>query len=439
MVSQKSGHLRRVLGVGFGLAVSVGGTIGVGILRTPGLVAEQLHAPLAILLLWGAGGIYTLLGASCLTELGVMLPQAGGFYVYARRAFGSITGFAVGWTDWVMYCTVLGYLSIAIAEFIGALGLAPRGIVRFLAVLILVSIVGLQWLGIRISSQFQEVTTSLKCVAFLVLIAACLLVATSGHVSARMPSAMTLSGLMVALQAIVITYAGWQSPLYFIEEDRDPTRNLPRTMIGGVLSVIAIYLLVNVALLKVLPMTELAGATLPAADAARVIAGTHGRNLIILLSVISLVPLLNAVAMMGTRVIFAMGRDQLFWSRTSSVNPGGTPDIAMLLTAAVAVGLIATGTFQRLIAMTSFFLAINYSLCCLALVVLRHREPDLRRPYRTWGYPWSVWVVMVGAVLFLVAMLVGDILNGLAAVGLVAVGLIARALFTRAAAAGEQV
>jgi APA family basic amino acid/polyamine antiporter len=206
-----------------------------------------------------------------------------------------------------------------------------------------------------------------------------------------------------------------------------------------VLSVIAIYLLVNVALLKVLPMTELAGATLPAADAARVIAGTHGRNLIILLSVISLVPLLNAVAMIGTRVIFAMGRDQLFWSRTSSVNPGGTPDIATLLTAAVAVGLIATGTFQRLIAMTSFFLAINYSLCCLALVVLRHREPELRRPYRAWGYPWSVWVVMVGAVLFLVAMLVGDILNGLAAVGLVAVGLIARALFTRAAAAGEQV
>jgi basic amino acid/polyamine antiporter, APA family len=439
MVSQKSGHLRRVLGVGFGLAVSVGGTIGVGILRSPGLVAEQLHAPLAILFLWGAGGIYTLLGASCLTELGVMLPRAGGFYVYARRAFGNTTGFAVGWTDWVMYCSVLGYLSIAIAEFIGALGLAPGGIVRFLAVLILVSIVGLQWLGIRISSQFQEVTTSLKCVAFLVLIAACLLVATSGYVSARMPSPMTLSGLMVALQAIVITYAGWQSPLYFIEEDRDPTRNLPRTMIGGVLSVIAIYLLVNVALLKVLPMTELAGATLPAADAARVIAGTHGRNLIILLSVISLVPLLNAVAMMGTRVIFAMGRDRLFWSRTSSVNPGGTPDIATLLTAAVAVGLIATGTFQRLIAMTSFFLAINYSLCCLALVVLRHREPELRRPYRAWGYPWSVWVVMVGAVLFLVAMLVGDIFNGLAAVGLLAVGLIARALFTRGATAGEQV
>jgi basic amino acid/polyamine antiporter, APA family len=233
------------------------------------------------------------------------------------------------------------------------------------------------------------------------------------------------------LQAIVITYAGWQSPLYFIEEDRDPARNLPRTMIGGVLSVIGIYLLVNIALLKILPMSELSGATLPAADAARVIAGANGRNLIILLSVVSLVPLLNAITMMGTRVIFGMGRDQLFWSRTSTVNAGGTPDTATLLTAAVAVALIATGTFQRLIAMTSFFLAANYSLCCVALLVLRRREPDLPRPYRAWGYPWSIWLVATGSVIFLLGMLAGDMFNGLAALGLLAIGLIGRALFTR--------
>jgi basic amino acid/polyamine antiporter, APA family len=431
MMSEMSGQLRRVLGVGFGLSVSIGGTIGVGILRTPGLVAEQLHLPLVIVLLWVAGGIYTLLGASCLTELGLMLPRAGGFYVYVRRAFGDTAGFAVGWTDWLMYCSVLGYLSIAIAEFIAALGLIPADAIRFVSILILVSIVALQWLGIRISGLFQEVTTSLKCVAFLVLVTACLLVSADRHPSARIASSMTFSGFVVALQAIVITYAGWQSPLYFIEEDRDPARDLPRTMIGGVLSVIGIYLLVNIALLKVLPMSELSSATLPAADAARVIVGTHGRNLITVLSVLSLVPLLNAVMMMGTRVIFAMGRDQLFWSRTSTVNAHGTPDTATLLTAAVAVVLIATGTFQHLIAMTSFFLAANYSLCCVALVVLRRREPDLPRPYQAWGYPWSVWLVTAGSVIFLVGMLVGDVFNGLAALVLLAVGLIGRVLLGR--------
>jgi basic amino acid/polyamine antiporter, APA family len=433
MKSETSGQLRRVLGVGFGLAVSIGGTIGVGILRTPGLVAEQLHAPLAIVLLWVAGGIYTLLGASCLTELGLMLPRAGGFYVYVRRALGDTAGFAVGWTDWLMYCSVLGYLSIAIAEFIAALGLIPGGAIRFAAVLILLSIVALQWLGIRVSSQFQEVTTSLKCIAFLVLVSACLLVPAGEYASKPISASVTFSGLTVALQAIIITYGGWQSPLYFTEEDRDPARNLPRAMIGGVLSVIVIYALVNIALLKVLPMSELSGATLPAADAARVIAGAHGRNLIMLLSVISLVPLLNAITMMGTRVIFAMGRDELFWSRTSTVNRGGTPDVATLLTAAVAVGLIATGTFQRLIAMTSFFLAANYSLCCLALVVLRHREPELPRPYQAWGYPWSVWLVTAVSLIFLVGMLAGDLLNGLASIGLLAFGLFGRAVLTRIA------
>jgi APA family basic amino acid/polyamine antiporter len=360
-----------------------------------------------------------------------MLPQAGGFYVYVRRAFGNTAGFAVGWTDWVMYCSVLGYLSIAIAEFIAALGLVSGGAIRFVAVLILLAIVALQWLGIRISSQFQEVTTSLKCIAFLVLVAACLLVPAHGYALEKMPRLATFSGLTIALQAIIITYAGWQSPLYFVEEDHDPARNLPRAMIGGVLSVIGIYLLVIIALLKVLPISELSASTLPAADAARVIAGGHGRTLIILLSVISLVPLLNAVMMMGTRVIFALGRDQLFWSRTSSVNPSGSPDTATLITAAVAVGLVTTGTFQRLIAMTSFFLAANYSLCCVALVVLRHQEPDLPRPYQAWGYPWSVWLVTVVSLIFLGGMLMGDISNGLASLGLLALGLLGRALFTR--------
>jgi APA family basic amino acid/polyamine antiporter len=137
--------------------------------------------------------------------------------------------------------------------------------------------------------------------------------------------------------------------------------------------------------------------------------------------------------MMGTRVIFGLGRDQLFWSRTSTVNAGGTPDTATLLTAAVAVGLITTGTFQRLIAITSFFLAANYSLCCVALVVLRRREPDLPRPYQAWGYPWSIWLVAAGSVIFLLGMLAGDMFNGLAALGLLAIGLIGHALFTRRA------
>jgi basic amino acid/polyamine antiporter, APA family len=422
--------LLRILGVGFGLAVIVGSTLGIGILRTPGLVAGQLASPTGILAAWLLGGLYTLLGSVCLTELGTLLPEAGGYYVYARRAFGRTVGFAVGWTDWLTYCAVLGYLSIAMGEFSALLVPAWAAGVKLVAVGSLVFFAALQWAGLRISSRFQEVTTAVKCLAFLALVAACFAYALSARSAppatggASLP-AVSLAGIIVALQSVVITYGGWQSALYFTEEDRDPRRNLPRSMIGGVLAVIVIYLLVNVALLAVLPHATLARATLPAADAAGVIFGGRGARLITLLSLVSLPPLVNAILMIGTRILFAMGRDGLLWRPAAAVTPRGTPLLASLVTTGVAVVLIATGTFQKLVAVASFFLAANYCLCCLALVVLRRREPSLPRPFRAWGYPWSAAVVIVGAVAFLVGVLLGDSRTALLAVALLAVGLLA--------------
>jgi APA family basic amino acid/polyamine antiporter len=435
-----AGRLRRILGISFGLAVTIGSTLGVGILRAPGLVAGQLGEPPTILVAWIAGGLYTLLGAVCLAELGTMSPQAGGYYVYARRAFGDRAGFAVGWTDWITYCAVLGYLSIAMAEFLVVLVPSLAGLVRPVAIAILVGFVALQWAGLRVSSWFQEWTTALKCVAFLLLIGAALMLSGEGAPAASgAPLAgMTLAGVIAALQAVVITYGGWQSALYFTEEDRDPIRHLPRAMIGGLLAVLVIYVLVNLALLAILPVPDLARSTLPAADAAEIVVGERGRQIITALCVLSLLPLLNAIMMIGTRILFALGRDGLFWSRTRAVNAGGTPGVATLVTTAVAALLIATGTFQRLIAMVAFFLAANYCVCCLALVALRRREPEAERPVRAWGYPWSAAIVIAGAVAFLAGALVGDTANAAAAIGLLAVGLVARALLGRLRGAAQR-
>jgi basic amino acid/polyamine antiporter, APA family len=423
-----AGRLRRILGVGFGLAVIIGSTIGVGILRTPGAVAGGLHAPWMIILVWIVGGLYTLLGATCLTELGTMAPQAGGFYVYARRAFGDWVGFAVGWTDWLAYCMVLGYLSIGMSEFLVDLVPSLAGAVRPIAIVLLAGFVGLQWAGVRISSWFQEWTTVLKCLAFLALIVAGLVLA--GSTSSAAPSARvavpppTLSGIVAALQAVVITFGGWQSALYFTEEDRDPVRNLPRAMIGGVLAVIVIYVLVNLALLAILPMPDLVASKLPAATAAQVILGERGGQIITILSILSLLPVLNAILMIGTRILFALGRDRLLWQRTADVNAGGTPGVATVVTTVVAIVLIATGTFQRLIAMTSLLLAVNYALCCLALFALRKREPATARPFRAWGYPWSAALVVAGALALLGAALIGDTTSALEALALLAIGLL---------------
>jgi amino acid transporter len=418
--------LIRILGTGFGLAVIVGSTIGIGILRTPGLVAGQLGNPTAILAVWIAGGVYTLVGAACLAELGTMLPQAGGYYVYARRAFGQTVGFGVGWTDWITYCAVLGYVSIAIGEFTALLLPPLHGFEKAVSMLALAALAALQLAGLRASSRFQEITTAVKCAAFLAVVVAAMMFAPQrGQSSGELPLP-SFTGLVVALQSVVITYGGWQSGLYFAEEDRDPDRHLPRSMIGGVAAVIVVYLLVNVALLSVLPVPDLARSTLPAADAAQVLLGGRGREMITVLSIVSLPPMLNAILMIGTRIMFAMGRDRLLWPRAASVTAGGTPAFAMVITTLIALVLIASGTFQRLVAVASFFLAANYLVCCLALIVLRQRAPDLPRPFRAWGYPWSAAVVLAGATAFLAGAAIGDAVNAIGAIALLAVGLLLR-------------
>jgi APA family basic amino acid/polyamine antiporter len=415
--------MKRLLGLGFGLAVIVGGTLGIGILRTPGLVAAALPSRGAILTVWLVGGVYTLLGAICLTELGTMMPVAGGYYVYARRAFGDAVGFTVGWTDWLTYCAVLGYVSIGMSEFAGTLTPSIALHVTPVAIAILAGFVALQWAGLRVSSRFQTWTTVLKAAGFLGLVAAALLRhgSAASAPEAAVP-AMTLAGTIAALQAVVITFGGWQSALYFTEEDTDPRRHLPRAMIGGVATVIVIYLLVNLALLAVLPIPALARSTLPAATAAEVIAGPAGARAITIVSLVSLPPLLNAIMMIGTRIVFALGRDGLFWSATARVNDRGAIGVGTLVTTAVAVVLIATGTFSRLVAMASFFLAANYCVCCAALMRLRRTEPGAPRPFRAWAYPWSAWLVLAGAAAFLVGALIGDPKNGGLALGLLAGG-----------------
>jgi len=429
-----SSGLRRILGLGFGLAVTIGGTIGVGILRTPALIAGQLHGEWPILLIWIAGGLYTMLGAVCLAELGTAIPQAGGYYVYARRGLGDAAGFAVGWTDWLTYCAALAYLSIAIAEFLILLVPSLAGWTTPIAIGAMAGFVALQSAGLRVSSRFQEWTTVVKCLAFLALIAACFVLPIRTGVeavpamSSVAPTAATLTGVILALQAVVIAFGGWQSALYFAEEDRDPAAHLPRALIGGVAMVVAIYVLVNAALLQVVPIPAMAQSTLAAADAARAIAGERGGQLITILSIVSLIPLLNALLMIGTRILFALGRDRMFWPGAAAVNAGGTPATAMWITTAATIALIATGTFQQLVALVSCFLAANYCLCCIALVVLRRREPNLPRPFRAWGYPYSAAIVVAGAIVFLGGVLIGDTRNGLIALGLLAGGFLLKLL-----------
>jgi len=429
------GRLLDILGLGFGLAGAVGGTIGAGILRTPGLVAAQLPSPALVLAVWLAGGLYALLGAVCIAELAAALPQAGGWYVYAERAFGRQVGFLVGWTDWLAHCIGLAWVATTVGDY--GLALLPASLPqepyvgRILALLAIGLFSLIQLRGLRASSASQELLSLAKAVAFLALVAACFLlpIPTAPPIELPAPAPMAAVGwrslslaVVLALQAVITTYDGWASPVYFAEEFSEPGRDLPRSLIGGVLAVLVLYLLINLALLHVLPIAQLASSSLPAAAAAQALAGPLGALLITAIALVSLLGLINTVVMAAPRILFGLSRDGLLPSAMAAVNGGGTPAIALLITSTAAAALVLAGSFERLLAMGAV-LYVSLPLAGIAaLLALRRQEPNLPRPFRTWGYPLTPLLVAAVSLAFLVGTALGDWVDSLAALVLVALG-----------------
>jgi basic amino acid/polyamine antiporter, APA family len=427
-------QLLRILGAGFGVAVVLGATIGVGILRLPGTVAAALGNYWLVLLSWIIGGAYALLGAVSVAELGAMLPQAGGFYVFAKRAFGGFTGFAVGWGDWVNNCATLAYASAAAAEY--CVELFPRfaGHEKTIAVATLGFFVALHAVGLRLSSFVQKITSAATAIALIGLAAGCFFVG-SGSRSLETGSAGSIAGalnfhgswllilapVVIALRAIVVAYDGWYEAIYFLEEDVNPAINLPRALIGGVLLIVALYLVMNAALLHVLPIRVLAASKLPAAAAAQILFGGWSGRIITILSLMTLLSLINAVLLGATRIIFAISRDGLISNVAARVSAKGTPQAALLLSAGTAVILVASGTFERIISIAAVVFVANYCATYAAVIWLRHREPNAPRPFRAWGYPWSTGIVLAGSGLFLVAAIASAPMDAVFAAGLLGV------------------
>jgi APA family basic amino acid/polyamine antiporter len=401
--------LTRILGLGFGVAVIFGGTVGVGILRLPGMIAGDMRSFWPILLIWIIGGSYALLGANAISELGTAMPQAGGFYIYSKRAFGPAAGFAMGWADWLNNCAVVAFGSVAAAEYLAVLFPQLLHAQTPTALALLFIFCALQWNSLRISSSVQQIASSITAITFVVLAVACLL-----HHATILPASPTtpphagtfLRGvvpLVAALRAVVVTYDGWYEAIYFTEEDTNAAKHLPRAMIGGVILVLGLYLLMNIAFLHVLSIPTLAASTLPAADAARLVFPAGSATFVTVLSLLTLLSLINAVLLGAPRILLAIGRDGLFSSRAAQVAQGGTPRIALMLSAAVAALLISTGKLDDILAVAAILVAAIYSVNYIAVFVLRAREPDLPRPYRAWGHPLTTGLVLAASLAFLLA------------------------------------
>ncbi len=438
------GQLLSILGVGFGLAGAIGATIGAGILRTPGLVAAQLPSPPWLMGAWILGGLLALLGACCVAELATSLPRAGGWCVFAGTAFGRRAGGLVGWADWLAHCIGLAWEATTVGEI--ASGLLPSPLVlphltpRLLALASLAAFLGLQLFGLRVASASQDLLSLVKAVVFLALVAACFLLplpaAGGGSPAAAWPPwppaapwpgptlawRELIGPFALALQAVITTYDGWASPVYFAEEFSDPARDLPRSLIGGVLLVLALYLLINAALLHVLPLEDLARSPLPAAEAALRLLGPPGGRLITGVALLALLGLINSVLMAAARILYGLSRDGLVPPWVATVNGGGTPSAAVLLTAGMASLLVLGGSFERLLSLGALLYVALPLTGIAALVRLRGQRPEAPRPFRVWAYPLPPLLVALVSLTFLAGAVFTHPWDGLLAIAMVGAG-----------------
>ena len=411
--SANKGTLLRVLGVGFGLAVTIGGTIGMGILRTPGDVATQLPTPALYIGVWILGGAYALLGTSSVAELGAMIPRSGGWYVFVHRAMGGYPGFVVGWSDWLSTCGTLAAIALVVGEYTAVLIPRLSGRNKSIALLVVLFFAALQWRGIRWGSFTQNLTSLLKTLIFVVIAVAAFVFAGKAESGTPLavPHGFALFGaLIIALQGVLYTYDGWYGVIYFGEEVRNPKRDMVRSMFGGVLLVIAIYLVVNLAYVYVLPMSRLAGENFAAGAVANQIFGVYGDKTIRALAILSLLSTINAYTLTSPRILYAMSCDELFARPAARVNKGGTPTVALLISTVVAI-LFIFRSFDQVLAALAFFFVANYAMAYISVIVLRWREPDLPRPYRAWGYPWTTIIVLLGSIAFLIGAVINDRVN----------------------------
>lgn len=403
--------LHRVLGMAFGLAIAVGATVGGGIVRTPGEIAAALPNAALFMAAWVFGGVNALLGANVFSELGAMMPRAGGPFVYARRAFGDGIAFFVGYADWLTWCLGAVALTMIVGEYMGALFPPLAGHAMAVDFATLGSIVAIQWTGIRSSGRTQEITTVLKAAALLVLVTAAFVLP---HPEVVAPPVVVPAGLAlflafgVAMQGVIFTYESYYAVIYCGEEMRDPGREIPRSMFRSVLLIIAIYLLVNLACLAVLPMGRIAGDPFVGGTVARVLFGASGDTIIRVIMIVSVVGTINAVLIALSRVLLAMGRSGLFPRHAALVNAGGTPYVALAVSATVIAIFLASGSFSAVLGLSALFIVVKYTACFTALFALRRREPDAPRPYRAWGYPLLPALALAVVLALMIAMVVGD-------------------------------
>lgn len=423
-------ELRRELGLWGAVAVVVGTVIGSGIFAVPKAMVLHTGSPSWVFFVWVFGGALSLFGALTYAELAAAMPEAGGEYAYLRTAYGPFFGFMYGWTQaWVAKSGSIATLATLFFYYLATfapgleellftipLPIGPNGgplevswgQLASMAVILLLGFVN--HFGIRVGGGVQIAVTILKIALILAIVVIGLTseVGSASNYSTTIPAPGGWAGFFAALVAALWAYDGWNNVSMVAAEVKNPSRNLPLALIWGVLAVIVIYLLTNLAYFYVLPADGVAKSDRVAAEMMRQVLGQPGAAWVSIAAMISIFAALNGSILSGSRVPYALARDGLFFHACSAVHPRfRTPSNSILLLSVWSSVLVLTGRYEQLYTMVIFPSWILYAMATASVLVLRKTRPDLPRPYKTIGYP----VVPVLFVLVAVALIVSTLFN----------------------------
>jgi basic amino acid/polyamine antiporter, APA family len=384
-------ELPRKLGLVTGMAVVVGVIIGSGIFRVPSPIAAAAGSLTGIALVWILGGVIALFGALSLAELAAMYPAAGGPYVYLREAYGRPLAFLFGWMWLLTEPISWAALSLTFAEYLGYFVPIPTAAQHAIAAALIILVAAANYRSVKLAAVIQNLSAGAKILSIVGLSVAIFAFAPGGRgnpLRTEPMGAANWSGIGIGLIAVFWAYDGCENLTTLSGEVRNPQRNLPIALIGGILIVAAAYLLINLAYLRALPLPQVAASRSVAADAAAAVFGRAGASLAGALVMLSVFGTLNGSILSSPRVFFAMAEDGLFFRTVGRVHPRfETPYAAISFIAVLAVIYVLLRDFMQLA--EGYVLGVwpFLALCVIGLFLLRRRHPDFPRVYRTLGYP----------------------------------------------------
>lgn len=403
-------QLPRKLGLIDATLIVVGVVIGSGIFLLPNVMARSLPSGAAMLAVWVVAGVLSWWGALAYAELGAMMPATSGQYVFLREAFGPGCAFLSGWV--FLLAVIPGgmaFLAVSFSIYLDHfIPLSPA--LRVMVSLVLLAVLSAaNYIGVQEGAWIQRVFTSLKIAGLLLLIGAAAFAPHAARVSQAATPPLSYGGIGIALTACLMAYNGWSYVSFVAGEVKNPERNLPRAMALGMAAVMALYVCANIAYLNVMSVPEIAATERVGAAVAARTMGAAGASVLSAVVLLSIIGAINGNILTGARIPFAQARDGIFFARFGRIHPRfKTPSFAIAALSVWTSLLIVTGSYETLFAYAMLSSWTFYTLGVVAVWVLRRKSPHAHRPYRMWGYPYTVWAFVAVSIWFMLDAIVNQ-------------------------------